>query len=207
MSSRLRLRAFLCLGLIAPALTACDDSDDFARLPETEEQDLTDGEIVAVVVAINGGEIEQGELARTTAERGDVRAYGERMVVEHADATVRLGDLMADREITLVENDLSREVSSDALSALARLETVGDDAFDRHYVAVQLQMHATALSLLRDRLIPEAEDDALVAELEAMEAAVELHLDEARDLAIEMGGGETPDDGNDDDVAGGDVGL
>ncbi len=185
MFHRLRFGLVLCLGLFAPALVGCEDDDD-VRPAETEES-LTDAEIIAVVVAINAGEIEQGELARTRGARGDVRAYGAQMVVAHADATVRLGDLMAAQDLASLENDLSRTVAAEAAAGMSRLNAVSDDAFDRHYIANQLAMHSRALSLLRDRLLPEADDDALVLELEAMEAAVEAHLDEAQRIGTALG--------------------
>jgi putative membrane protein len=148
---------------------------------------LTDGEIVAIAKAAHDGEIEHAKLAKTRAKHKKVKAFAAMLAKEHAEANKREGALIKRVEITLLDNEASRKLAEDAKVRTETLTSAGKGAeFDRAYMETQVQMHTTLLDMLTNRMLPAAQNPELKAEVEAMRAAVEAHLTEAKEIQAEL---------------------
>lgn len=140
---------------------------------EAKAQDaLEDGEIVAVAVALNNGEIVTSEPAQTRASSEEVRSFADRMITDHTAANEQLQML----GIALVQNALSEQLTGTAVQQASALNELEGAEFDTAYMEAQLTLHRTALETLDGTLIPQAENAELRAQLEQMRAAVAEHL-------------------------------
>lgn len=73
-----RILTTLAVAGIVVGLSACDDDDP------TVVVRLTDGEIVAVAMALNDAEIETSKLADTRAKDEDVKEFARMMIQDHS---------------------------------------------------------------------------------------------------------------------------
>jgi putative membrane protein len=168
-----RALAVLAFTAVLPALSACDENSDGA---------MSDAEVVAVAMALNSGEVMTSEPAQTRASSQAVRNFAAMMITDHTAANQRLTAL----GITPQPNLLSQQLTQAATQLTQSLSTLTGAAFDRAYMDAQLQLHQTALTLLEEELIPEAEAAALRAELELMRTSVIAHLDMATNIRAQL---------------------
>lgn len=148
--------------------------------------ELTDGEILQVVETANAGEVEQGELAAGRAQDAAVVAFAELMVTEHNAALEDGEDVAADTGIEPEESSLSQMLAAESDATIATLEETDEAEFDLAYMQAQVTVHQKVLALLDERLIPQADDEALVTYLEDVRTHVENHLSEAEDIVADL---------------------
>ncbi len=149
---------------------------------------LTDEQIGAVVIAANMGEVEQGEIAAMRAQNEEVVAFAEQMVEEHSAALERATGVLMDADIVAMTNEVSQELTEQALEGVEQLEEASDDEIDALYMTMQVAMHEQVLELIEDVLLPSADEEALQTELETMRMAVAGHLEEATELLEQVEG-------------------
>jgi putative membrane protein len=144
---------------------------------------LNDGEIVAIAMAANNAEIEQGKLAREKASDARVRDFAAMMVDHH-------GDAQRDQQRLSVEpatSDDSQRLQDEARDALADLQTQSGRPFDEGYLQLQIDAHRKLLETLKTELLPAARSSSLKAYLEDIKPQMESHLAQAERLQQELG--------------------
>lgn len=218
----MRIRAVWPLVLLLPVTAALACSDDTQDNPAfvadagsttptprptdsgSDEQDagaLAPGEILHVVRTINDGEIAEATLAQQKATSDGAREYAEHMITEHGTANQRLTTLAQQKGLTLTDNAVSQQLKSAAEAMTAATAALSGSAFDAKYIADQVLMHQSALTVIDQQLIPSATDADLRNELTTTRASVAMHLTHAQELAAELGDGGTDagmDSGMDD---------
>ena len=139
-----------------------------------------DSDIVAVLVAANEGEVEQGNLALTRASSPAVRDFGRMLVNDHTSAAGKWRDLASARNITVMDNATSSQQRSGSQQTIAALSTYSGSSFDRMFVQAQVDNHQWTLSTI-DAVLPAASRDVRDL-LNTQRASVVRHLDHARNL-------------------------
>lgn len=182
--------ALAVLGISA----ACGDSPssetDDRQAAEQEEKcpvgadigvpELDDAQIAQVVLTLNLGEVQQGQLAQQQASLAEVRAYGDRMVQEHTQANSDLEAALQTLGVTPRESPLSRQLAAETNQALEILRTAssGED-FDRAYMDLQVAMHAKALFLMDTVILPRIQQQELRELARMARGQVQTHLADA----------------------------
>lgn len=150
---------------------------------------LTDGQVVAVLEAVDSGEIAQGLLAMSQAGDMRVRDFGAAMVSMHTASSERVTAVRRRVGITPADSDLSRMLTADATGARGRLAALSGAAFDRAYTAAQVMQHAHVLEVIDRTLIPATMHVELrTALMDDVRPMVAAHLQQARDLQTAVGG-------------------
>lgn len=186
------------VGVVAgTAVSGCSD-DEPTPTPTDASTSMQESDIVAVMAALNRGEIDAGNLAKDRASRADVKAYANMMVSDHTTALNRQQSLATQLGITPTENTVSGQVKTDAQTELQKLQSMMGSAFDDAYVASQVKMHEKALQLIDGMLLPAMPRAELVNELKTARASVAAHLAEAK--ALQGGSDAGMDGGMDSDV-------
>lgn len=142
--------------------------------------ELDDAAIAQVVMTVNLGEIQQGQLAQQQASRTEVREYADRMVQEHTQANSELETALQTLGITPRESPLSRQLAAEANQALEILRTAsaGED-FDRAYMDLQVAMHAKTLFLMDTVILPRIQQQELRELARMARGQVQTHLADA----------------------------
>lgn len=181
-------KLFFAHALLATALlgTACKGTD--AQSPAAEGStavltDTSDGEVAAVLAAVDRGEVQLGTLAQSRATDPRVRAFGQSMVTMHTDATSAMSALCQRNHITAHESDRSRRLASDASAVQRRLDALRGADFDRAYLDAQVTQHADTLAMIDSALLAMARHAELRAALTGdVRPMVAEHLRRAREL-------------------------
>jgi putative membrane protein len=142
---------------------------------------MTDPEIFSMVAAVNQGEVDAGNLARTKAASANVKAYATEMVNVHTNMT-KQGAALASAlgEIPKPNAQDSIVINNNAMASTLR-STASGAAFDQAYIDGQVRAHQHALTFLQH-----AQTEAQNADLKKMITGaipeVQQHLERARSL-------------------------
>lgn len=168
----------LALGACAPAATM-GTMNDMAPMPGA----MPDGQIVAVAMAANSGEVQTSQPMVSRATSPAVQQFAQEMVTDHSAANDKLQAL----GIAPMQNDLSQQLAANAAQTVQSLSAYSQGAaLDRTYMQAQLAMHQYTLNSLDNVLIPSARSDQLRMALQQIRATVADHLQKAQQIAGSM---------------------
>jgi|GEM_PF-3905491 len=216
---RLSFLALTTLAATAAFATACSDDDDDNRVvtptptpdgggstPDANVAETTtqpndggvagDQGVVAVLMAVNTGEIDQGTLAQSKGMNADVKAYGSQMVTEHSAANQRASALVQSLGLAAGDNAVSETVKAEGKTILSQLQGVTGMEFDVAYINAQVTQHAKVLNIIDSTLVPAAQSQAMKEELTTLRASVAMHLSHAQMIQAALQDGGMGDGGD-----------
>lgn len=156
------------------------------------EPPLQDGQILAVILAANDGEVQAAELARRNAVGDEVKQFAATMLSHHTQALGKARVVQTKARLQAEETDTSTKLKSDAATLVADLRTKKGREFDRAYVDSQVKAHREVLALLDDRVLPGAQNVELKAQAAELRRTVADHLIKAEALQQKLSEGESP---------------
>lgn len=169
-----RMNLLLMSPLIALAFAACATTTVVEPAP-----DPADAEILAIAMAANQGEIQESEIARTSATSQAVRDFAAMMVQHHTAALDQERNWSTSEGVSSMANDSSRALASNSAQSVSALRQYSGAALDRVYMQRQVALHRYVLNGIDSVLLPRANDVELRAHLEQMRATVQSHLTQA----------------------------
>ena len=146
-------------------------------------QTPNDAEIASIVVTANQVDIDAGKLAQSTATNKAVKAFAERMVVDHTGVNKSATDLAAKLKVTPQDNAASRSLKADGEKNVSTLKGLHGAAFDKAYIEHEVAYHQAVLDALDKTLIPNASNAELKALLVKVRPAFVAHLEHAKKIA------------------------
>ena len=123
----------------------------------------------------SNAEIEVGRLARSRGLRREVKAFGERMVVDHGTLKERLNAIAKKRGIVLTTTLGDQQASYD------RVVDLRWDRFDDEFVQVMIEDHDMAAELFRVEAAGGADPEIKAFAAQSLPLIL-AHLDHARSL-------------------------
>ena len=150
-------------------------------------QGINDAEIAAIVVTANQVDIDAGKLAQSRATNPDVKAFAERMVVDHSGVNKSATELAGKLKVTPEDNPTSQSLKTGGDKNVANLKTLQGAAFDKAYVDHEVTYHTQVLEALDKTLIPSASNAELKALLVKVRPAFVAHLEHAKHLQSTLG--------------------
>ena len=173
--TRLRIPLFAVTVML---LSACATTTTDGTMPPPGA--TPEGDIAAIVIAANEGEIQQGQAASGRATNADVRAFAQMMVTDHTAALNAARDTFNRAGINPTDNNISNTLRSGSQTTVTNLATYSGAAYDRTYMQVQVDLHSWLLNALDTALIPSAVTPELRSLLQTQRGAVATHLERAR---------------------------
>ncbi len=141
---------------------------------------LTDEDILQVIMTVNMGEIQQGQLAQQQAMNPDVRRFADQMIQEHTASNQQIQTFLQNQGITPSDNPLSRQLMAETNQILAVLQaTGGGETFDLAYMDVQVSLHAKTLFLMDSVIQRQLQRSELRDLAQRTREQVQQHLDSA----------------------------
>ncbi len=156
----------------------------------TDLSGFDNGQLAAVVQAINMGEIQAAQMAETKASSPEVKRFAKTMAAHHRDMENRANAVFSRSQITPSDNAVSNQLKTDAQNELSTLQAMRGKDFDREYIDAQIRDHNHALELL-DRAIPNTKSAELKTELQNARTKVETHLRQAEKIQQTLQKGAT----------------
>jgi putative membrane protein len=151
-------------------------------------QDAAPSDAQIAHIAYTAGQLDI-DAARQALERSrnvEVRAFAETMVRDHQAVNEQALALLRRLGVTPQQHPTSAALSSQAAAERQRLASLQGAAFDRAYAEREAAYHAAVNAVLRDTLIPTADNAELKALLEAGLALFTAHQRHAETLARQL---------------------
>ena len=154
-----------------------------AHIPHAAAQMPTysDGESAEVMVTINEGEIDLGQLAKRKAINKQVKDYAKMMVDQHKQNEKDTKSVVRKQDLDFKKTDMSKSFEAQALDIEKTLKKTSKEDFDRAYMNSQVDMHQKSLDTVNS-LIAGAQNAAYKAHLEKTRDAITVHLAHAKEV-------------------------
>lgn len=156
-------------------------SDMMAKTSSTMPVSLSDGEGAEVMVTINEGEIDIGQLAKRKATNKQVKDYAKMMVDQHKQNEKDTKRVARKQDLKFKETDMSESLKAQAEDMEKTLKKTAKEDFDRAYMDIQITRHEKALDTV-NTLIETAQNVAYKAHLERTRDAITVHLAHAKEI-------------------------
>ncbi|MEO8335173.1 MAG: DUF4142 domain-containing protein [bacterium] len=168
-------------GLALVAATACHrrSPDDMAP---TSGPRVSDGNIVAIVLAANNTDLSYARLAPARSRSADVRAFAQRMTTDHTILNVKVSDIALRNGITGEENSTSLDFRDHSAERRDILRELDGARFDSTYIANEVDYHTELLAAINTVLAPNARNSELREYVGNLKPAVSAHLAHAEQL-------------------------
>lgn len=150
-------------------------------------QDLSDPEVAHVAVTANAIDVDLAKLALERSRSDEVKAFASTMVQDHTGVNEQAEVLASRLGVTPVPNDVSASLQKSADEARAKLSGLSGAAFDRAYMAREVEYHQAVLDALDDLLVPTTENVELKSLLRTARGAIAAHLQRARAIQASLG--------------------
>lgn len=147
----------------------------------------TDAQIADIVVTANQVDIDAGKLAESRTQSKDVKAFAQRMVMDHSGVNQSAVALVTKLHVTPESNDTSRSLQKNGDANLAALKKLTGAAFDKAYIDHEVTYHQAVLDALDQTLIPSAQNAELKALLVKVRPAFVAHREHAKHLQASLG--------------------
>ncbi|MES2801327.1 MAG: DUF4142 domain-containing protein [Bdellovibrionota bacterium] len=142
---------------------------------------LSDGESAEVMVTLNEGEIELGQLAKRKANNKQVKDYAKMMVDQHKQNEKDTKRVVRKQDLNFKKTDMSKSLEAQVIDMEKTLKKTTKDDFDRAYMGQQVTLHEKALDTVNS-LIGSAQNAAYKVHLEKTRDAITVHLAHAKEI-------------------------
>jgi len=185
---RFTLAAGLIIAGAVPAAAAMrgTTTDDRTAARATTQQGLDDPTIVAIFDAANTADIETGDLAAKRGSTKEVRDLGAMFARDHRAVRQQGRDLAKKLGVTPTppKNDHS---AADQAALMKTLESKHGAAFDKAYLAHEVQFHQQVIDEVQQQLLPAIKNAELKALVVKVAPAFQAHLMAAQHLQKQLG--------------------
>lgn len=157
-----------------------------AGLSFAQPQAPSDAQIVAIVVAANGVDIDAGKLAKFKSRNNDIKEFAQRMISDHTGVNKQATALMQKLNLTPEESQLSNSIKRHGAVNLRRLDRVANEEFDKAYIDNEVTFHQALLDMSDKTLLPNAKNEELKGFLEKLRPTIDAHLRHAKQVGSSM---------------------
>jgi len=171
----MKIRSLITIGLFLIAVAA------------RSAQTVNDAQIAHIVVTANQVDIDAGKLAESKAANADVKAFGKMMDTDHTAVNKQATDLAARLKLTPQDNPTSQSLNKGGETNVANLKTLSGAAFDKAYIAHEVEYHQAVVDVVNKMLIPNAQNAELKALMVKVAPAFVAHLEKARQIQAALG--------------------
>jgi|GEM_PF-4661161 len=140
-----------------------------------------DGEIIALVRAVNEMEINAGTAA-SKSENTKIRNFGELMVKRRRQSLSQIMALSEKNKIAFIETEMVRLLREKSSRELASIELLSDKAFDISYTDLMITDLTEVLVQMDRDFIPSVKNMKLKIQLKLLRFFVARHLKKARKI-------------------------
>jgi putative membrane protein len=142
---------------------------------------MSEANIASMVAATNGAEIAAARMAERRGTSSGVKSFAQQMIDDHTAMQKSLDSLMKAKNVTPQSPPQAEQMNQQIKQTSDSLQSLSGAAFDRQYIASQVQMHQQALSDLQ-RFSGLTQDADLRALLDKSVSTVQQHLQKAQQL-------------------------
>ncbi|MEP7001884.1 MAG: DUF4142 domain-containing protein [bacterium] len=173
---------FLSLSLLA--VVACHRSHsavDGAPVSSAAPR-VTEGNIVAIVLAANATDLSYARLVPSRARSAEVKGFALRMTTDHTLLNTRVNDIAERNRITAEDDAISLDFRDHSAARRDILRELDGARFDSTYIANEITYHQELLAAIDGVLVPSARNADLREFVMSLKPAVSAHLAHAEQI-------------------------
>jgi putative membrane protein len=160
-----------------------------AQNPAPTPPDLTDPEVAHVAVTANAIDIDLAKFAQGRTRTTAVRQFAQTMINDHTAVNAQAAALAGKLGVTPADNAVSKSLQAGATDARKTLEPLTGAAFDRAYMEREVAYHQAVVDAIDNVLVPTTENADLKKLLVDVRPAIVAHLEHAKQIRSQLGGG------------------
>jgi len=148
---------------------------------------LNDAQIAHVAVTANSIDSAAGAMAKGKATAKAVKDFAQTMVNDHTGVNKQATALAKKLNVTPEDNDVSRQLKTNADAATSGMQGKSGAEFDKAYIDNEVTYHQGVLDALDKTLIPGAQNAELKSLLEKVRPNIAAHLARAKSVQGSLG--------------------
>jgi putative membrane protein len=148
---------------------------------------LNDAQIAHAAVTANSIDSATGVLAKGKGTAKAVKDFAQTMITDHTAVNKQATALAKKLNVTPEDNDVSRQLKTNADQATSSLQGKSGADFDKAYIDNEVTYHQGVLDALDKTLIPGAQNAELKSLLETVRPNVASHLARAKNIQGTLG--------------------
>ncbi len=168
------LKTFLLTASILLFLGSCNEK-------KKDPNALSDPEIASVAVTANQIDVDYGKIALEKSTNPEVKKFAQTMIDDHTAVIGKATDLAKKLNLTPEDNSTSQSLMDGAKKEKEDLNSKSGMAFDKAYINNEVSYHEAVISTVKDKLIPQAENQELKDLLQSVLPLLEHHLEMAKE--------------------------
>ena len=175
---RLAVLAVACMSV------ACAVSNPFAQdpAPEPASKPLTDGNIVAIILAANNTDLSYARLAPSRARSDAVKAFAQRMTTDHTILNNRVNEIAQKNGIVAEDHVISLDFRDRSAARRDILRELEGQKFDSTYAENEIAYHTELAAAISGALLPGVHNAELREFIIQVKPAVDGHLHHAEQM-------------------------
>jgi putative membrane protein len=181
----------MVLGTSVSAATSYSESTNNTTPAHTENaQTQKDGEIIAIVIAVNKNEIAAAKEALTKKTTPAIKRYAQMLKQQHTQNLNKILKLSKKIGVAPLETATAVSLQQDGAKELATLSSLKGKDFEKSYIDAMVNGHTHVLKLIDDDLLKNVSNPSLKKFLLATRPNIESHLQQGLALQKEMENGK-----------------
>lgn len=145
-----------------------------------------DGEVIAVLVALNTNEIAAAKLALQKSTNHSVKRYAKMLEREHTKNLNKALELSKDLNITPVQTNTVKKINNGGKKEIRALNAATEGNFDMLYINDMVADHQAALNLIDTNLSKHVYNPVLKADLEKTHQHITMHLKKGQKIQKQL---------------------
>lgn len=148
---------------------------------------LNDAQIAHVAVTANSIDSAAGVMAKGKGTAKAAKDFAQTMITDHTAVNKQATALAKKLNVTPEDNDVSRQLKTNADQATSSLQGKSGADFDKAYIDNEVTYHQGVLDALDKTLIPGAQNAELKSLLETVRPNIAAHLARAKSVQGTLG--------------------
>lgn len=161
---------------------------DQTNVPSAEirEAPTADAEVLSILATVNQNEINAATEARKKTISKPVMDYANMLYKAHSDNLTKTKEVAQTIHVMMVTSDETNKLQKKGADELEDLSTKDRKDFEMDYVKAMVKGHEDVLDLIDNKLMKNAQNEAVKMHLTETRKHVQMHLDEGTRLKDSM---------------------
>ena len=158
-------------------------TDRGASTTTTTARTTSDSNALAMITALNQGEVDQANAAMPKLAHDDAKNFADMMLKHHSEALAKVSTIVTEQKMTMLDNATSNAMKRESAELVGKMSTAtAGPVFDRMYMQAQVDGHTKALRMIDNDILPNIDNMTLKTTVTDMRRQVQEHLTKAQSI-------------------------
>ncbi len=154
-----------------------------ASTTTTAARTTSDSNALAMITALNQGEVDQANAAMPKLAHDDAKNFADMMLKHHSEALAKVSTIITEQKMTMLDNATSNAMKRESAELVGKMSTAtAGPVFDRMYMQAQIDGHVKALRMIDNDILPNIDNMTLKNTVSDMRRQVQEHLAKAQGI-------------------------